>query len=322
MKRTISSWLTVLLIPVFYAGFTHILFNFYLLNQFTSVMSVGFLAGVPLAMGYLTVALSDRQTANNIWYSLFAPWVPILAFMGLTILFKTEGRACWIMILPVFFFFSSIGGIIARIVRRSQRDGSQKIQGAVVLFLPLLLSPLEKLLPDRPVRYEAYTCRDIRASPADIWSHVVRVSTIREEEDHGYLTRFLGFPRPLRAELNFTGVGGSRQAIFSKGLIFEEIVKEYNERRKMHFTIKADPNAIPPTAMDKHVVIGGQYFNVLDGTYMLETLNDSVCRLHLYSHFTLRTSFNVYAGWWAGLIMKDIQNNILRVIKTRCEAKL
>jgi NAD dependent epimerase/dehydratase family enzyme len=49
---------------------------------------------------------------------------------------------------------------------------------------------------------------------------------------------------------------------------------------------------------------------------------DSVYRLHLYSHFTLKTDFNFYAGWWAGWIMKDIQNNILQVIKTRCAAKL
>ena len=71
-----------------------------------------------------------------------------------------------------------------------------------------------------------------------------------------------------------------------------------------------------------NVVIGGELFDVLDGAYSLERLSDSVYRLHLCSHFTLRTTFNFYASWWAGLIMKDIQNNILQVIKTRCEGKL
>ena len=90
----------------------------------------------------------------------------------------------------------------------------------------------------------------------------------------------------------------------------------------MHFSITANPQDIPSTTMDKHVVIGGDYFDVLDGTYELQRLNDSVCRLHLYSHFTLRTTFNFYASWWAGWIMKDIQNNILQVIQTRSESKL
>ena len=58
---------------------------------------------------------------------------------------------------------------------------------------------------------------------------------------------------------------------------------------------------------------------MLDGTYELQPLNDSTCRLHLYSHFKLTTTFNFYAGWWAKWIMKDIQNNILTVIKERSE---
>lgn len=74
--------------------------------------------------------------------------------------------------------------------------------------------------------------------------------------------------------------------------------------------------------MDKHVVIGGEYFEVLDGTYRLEDLGNGRCRLHLYSHFALKTDFNFYASLWAGWIMKDIQNNILRVIQTRCHQNL
>jgi len=322
MKRTVLSWLIALSIPVIYAVSARIFFDSNLMQRFTPVMSLSFLVGVPLVMGYLTVALSDREKAEKVKYCFFAPWVPVLAFMGLTILFGIEGLACWIMVLPIFFIFSSLGGLIAHGTRKSQRNNRGKVQGAVVLFLPLLLAPLEKLLPHGLARYEAYTCVEIHASARNIWNHVLRVRMIEKKEDHGYLTRFLGFPRPLKAELNYAGVGGSRQAVFSKGLVFREIVRKYQDFRSMNFTIEVDPNAIPPTAMDKHVVIGGAYFNVLDGTYILESINDSACRLHLYSHFTLRTTFNAYAGWWAGLIMKDIQNNILGILKTRCEGKL
>jgi hypothetical protein len=87
----------------------------------------------------------------------------------------------------------------------------------------------------------------------------------------------------------------------------------------MNFSITADPHDIPSTTMDEHIVIGGDYFDVLDGTYELQQLNDSTYRIHLYSHFKLSTTFNFYASWWAGWIMKDIQNNILQVIKQRAE---
>ena len=42
-------------------------------------------------------------------------------------------------------------------------------------------------------------------------------------------------------------------------------------------------------------------------------------RLHLYSNFKMNTTFNFYAGWWGKIIMKDIQNNILKVVKKRAE---
>lgn len=323
MMRTIQSWLIAITIPILYAVLLRWLFNNDLLKEFPlALMSVSFLGGVPFGIGYLTIWLSDIEKVQSRKYCATAPWIPILVFMVITIAWKVEGLACWIMILPIWFIISTIAGAIAGGRRRRKHNDSQKLQSSWVLLLPLLCAPLERLIPQHTVRYEAYTYKDIQASPASIWSNVVRVRPISEAEDYGWLTRMLGFPRPIRAELDYTGVGGSRQAIFSKGLVFMEVVTEYADQQKMHFTIKADANAIPPTAMDKHVVIGGEYFDVLDGTYRLEELGNGRCRLHLYSHFALKTDFNQYASLWAGWIMKDIQNNILQVIQTRCQQNL
>lgn len=143
--------------------------------------------------------------------------------------------------------------------------------------------------------------------------------TIEANQDKGWLTKTLGFPRPIKAELNFEGVGAYREAIFTNGLVFHETVTEYIDKKKMTFSIKAYPHEIPSTTMDEHVVIGGEYFDVLNGTYELEKLNSTTHRLHLYSHFKLNTTFNFYASWWARWIMKDIQNNILQVEKLRAE---
>jgi hypothetical protein len=160
---------------------------------------------------------------------------------------------------------------------------------------------------------------DIHAGKERIWNNVTRVREISESQDKGWFTRFLGFPRPIKAELNFEGKGAFRKAIFDKGLIFDETVTDYQHQQKMSFTIKANPYDIPSTTMDEHIVVGGDYFDVLNGTYELERLNDNTYRLHLYSHFKLTTSFNFYASWWAGWIMEDIQNNILQIVKQRAE---
>ncbi len=126
-------------------------------------------------------------------------------------------------------------------------------------------------------------------------------------------------PRPVEAVLNYEGVGAWREARFSKGLVFHETVLEYIPQQKMVFSIKAYPYEIPSATMDNHIIIGGKYFDVLNGTYELQKLNNKTYRLHLYSHFKLTTTFNFYASWWAKWIMEDIQNNILQVEKYRAE---
>ncbi len=121
----------------------------------------------------------------------------------------------------------------------------------------------------------------------------------------------------MRAELDFEGIGAKREAIFEGGLVFDEKVISYEHLRHMKFSIRANTYDIPSTTFDEHVLIGGEFFDVLEGTYDLERLNEGKYRLHLYSEFKMTTSFNFYASVWGKWIMKDIQENILRVIKER-----
>jgi hypothetical protein len=320
--KSIRRWLLILGIPVTYMLILRLVFDLDLFRNFAAVMSLTFIFAIPFGSGYLVIVFSSIENVRSRSYRIFMPWIPVLVLLMITMAFGIEGWACWLMILPAFLLLSSLGGSVAGYYKMKRHDRSQKTQISLVILLPFLVAPLEKMIPARTKLFEARTAIEIRAARENIWNNVIRVREIAEKEDRGTLTNFLGFPRPVRAELNYAGVGGTRQAIFSKGLVFEEVVREYEDQKRMVFSIKADPRAIPATTMDKHVVIGGEYFDVLDGTYELERLSDGFYRLHLYSHFTMKTDFNFYAGWWAKWIMKDIQNNILQVIQTRCALRL
>jgi hypothetical protein len=200
---------------------------------------------------------------------------------------------------------------------KSKKNSNLKV--SLLVLLPLLIAPLEQWIGAIPGTYKAYTYIDIQASANKIWSNVTRVKEIPADKAQGTLTSFFRLPRPIKAELNYEGVGASRAAIFADGLIFHETVQEYEHQRKMVFSIKGNPYEIPSTTLDKHIMIGGDFFDVLNGTYELEKLNATTYRLHLYSHFRLNTTFNFYASYWARWIMEDIQNNILRVEKERAE---
>jgi len=305
--------------PVAYALLLRGLFDLDIVSDFATVMTVTFFASLPFGVGVLTIAVSDIEKVKSIRYRIFNPWVPILCFFVITLLLAIEGWGCWVMALPVFLALSSLGGLTAGYFRLRKWRNANKLNVSLVFLLPLVLGPLEHALPALPARYKAYTCIDIRSTREKIWNNVVRVKEIPAASDKGTITRFLRFPRPVKAELNYAGVGGSRKAVFTGGLVFDEVVKAYEPGKSMHFSIRANPHDIPSTTMDEHVVIGGDYFDVLDGTYQLEQLTDTTYRLHLFSHFELKTDFNFYASWWAGWIMRDIQDNILQVIKTRAE---
>jgi len=318
-KEKLYSVLKVIAIPTVYAIALRLIFGVDTWIELFSVMTVTFLFCLPTIVGLLTVYFSKIEDVRRFRYKLMMPWVPILAFFIVTLFAALEGWACWLMVLPLFLAAASVGGLYGGYLRLKKDKRNGNIYVSLFVLLPFCMAPVESMIDKIPSTYEAYTYIDIKASADKIWSNVTRVKEIPAEQDKGWLTRTLGFPRPVRAELNFEGIGAYREAIFTNGLVFHETVSEYINQKKMVFSIKAYPHEIPSTTMDKHVVIGGEYFDVLNGTYELEKLNNDTYRLHLYSHFKLTTTFNFYASWWARWIMQDIQNNILQVIKSRTE---
>lgn len=245
--------------------------------------------------------------------------MPIILFIIITLFLKIEGWPCLIMISPFFMTGAVLGGYIGQ--HYKLKKFKNKISISLIALLPLLFSPIENIIGPITSSYKAYTSIEINAPAKIIWDNVTRVREIRESEDKGFITNLLDFPRPIKAELNYEGVGAYRKAIFTNGLVFHETVTSYKDKEYMKFRIKALPHEIPLTTMDEHLVVGGKYFDVLNGTYELEKIGEEKYILHLYSNFKLTTTFNFYASWWVKIIMKDIQENILQIQKKRSENK-
>lgn len=316
-KPKLTTTLKVIAIPTIYALLLRFVFGESTWSGVFNMMSQTFLFLLPSIVGALTVYFSKIEKVKKFAYRFFAPWIPVFAFVLITLCFAIEGWPCLLMILPIFLLAASIGGLIGGYFKLRKKDN--KLYLSILTLLPLFASPIENYIGAKSTPYKAYTYIDIHASAEKIWDNVTRVKEIDAAQDKGWLTKLLNFPRPVKAELNYEGVGAYREAIFTNGLVFHETVTEYIDNKRMSFTIKALPHEIPLTTMDEHLVVGGKYFDVLNGTYELERLNDTTCRLHLWSNFKLTTTFNFYASWWANNIMKDIQNNILQVEKLRAE---
>ena len=68
------------------------------------------------------------------------------------------------------------------------------------------------------------------------------------------------------------GVGGVRHATFAGGVLFIETVDVWQPDRRLAFSIHAETTQIPAATLDEHVRVGGEFFNVLRGEYVIEDL--------------------------------------------------
>jgi uncharacterized protein YndB with AHSA1/START domain len=282
------------------------------------IMSISFLFLVPAALGFIVIWFEreERRWARM----LFGPWVSAVIMTLCTVALQLEGWICVIMALPVILFMASLGGVVAGFARpKVQTDGGRRLCVAAVALLPFVAGPLESLRA-RSNELRTVACSiDIAATPAQVWRQIRSVPRITEGEHTFSWHHRVGFPRPTEAVLEGTGVGSVRYARFEGDLLFVEKVTEWDENRRLSFSIKADTANIPPTTLDEHVIIGGPYFDVLHGTYWIEPLGPDRVRLHLASDQRLATGFNAYAAWWTEWVMADLQDYILRIVKARAE---
>ncbi len=284
------------------------------------LVTIAFLVAVPIAMGYLSVDLYFRNTDNSEiqWYKwLFLPWGAVLIDILFVVLVHWEGAICILFASPIMLAASLIGGLAARIVW--WKIGKQSTGTLTAVAMPLLVLLVEIHIA-APWQVRTVETAIAIHAPADvIWTNIKSVHAIQASELSDSWIQHVGFPRPIEATLSHDGVGGVRQASFTGGLVFTETVNTWSPKTDLQFSIRANTDSIPKSTLDDHVTIGGQYFDVLDGEYRIEKKADGVI-LHLVSHERLSTHLNPYAGFWTDAVMRTFQQQILQVIRARCEA--
>jgi hypothetical protein len=290
-------------------------------NAAFQVMSLGFMAFLPIAIGFITVFSIERRQRQPLWTWFVIPWVPVLAGEAATAAAFWEGLICIVMFTPIAMVASSVGGLVAGLIaRRVESRRANNVSVVCVMFLPLLMSGFEqRFLGERDLR-NVESVVDIQAAPAVVWKNIERVPRIDPAELQRSWSHAIGFPNPVEATLSREGIGGIRHATFEGGVLFIETVDVWEPERRLGFSIRAQTEQIPPTTLDEHVTVGGKFFDVLHGEYFLESLSGGGTRLHLVSRHRVSTDFNWYAHLWTDAVMNDLQQRILRVVKNRSEA--
>lgn len=285
-----------------------------------SVMTSAFILGTPLAMGFLSVWIAEAAGPVGWWRRILLPWASSLCGLAATMVLGWEGRICVLMLVPVMMVLSTLGGLSAVAVRRMFSRRDTQVRCAVfVALLPFFAAPVEALRERSEEVRSVQNSVIVRATPERVWREIRSVPRIEEWEHRDSWIHRMGFPRPLEAVLEGSGVGSVRMARFEHGLLFVERVTAWEEPLRLAFTIRADTANIPPGTLDEHVTVGGPYFDVLSGVYEVRPLADGTVRLHLESSQRLNTRFNWYASLWTERVMSELQSYILDVVRRRAE---
>ncbi len=302
-----------LILGLVYGVALRLIFGWDVADMYLSVMMASFLFIAPLVIGFLT---TWPLAAPSLMQCLFAPWLPCALLLLISAVLGWEGAICIVMAAPVLFLMASIGGLFGSI-----RIFKSKGVASCWALLPFMLAPLESQLPLPQAVHTLETEIHIQVPRAAIWKQIESVPEISEQENTRDFFQRLGFPRPVSATLSHPGVGGIRTARFTGGVVFIETITAWQEGHTLSFAIAAQTDQIPATTLDAHLTIGGKFFDVLQGTFTIKALNEREAVLHLQSQYRLSTPFNLYAAWWSDTVMRSIQDNILQVIKGRCEGR-
>ncbi len=311
-----SSRLKTLLIGLS-AGVTYAFLTMLLVTKFHENVSVSYIFILPLIMGAIPVFFSTKEQLQSYRTYLLMPWGITLTFFILCYAFHFEGMICLIIIVTPFLLLGSLGAFIARMAKLQDNENQTPLYSS--LILPFLFLIFEKNLITENQFYTVKTAIEIDANSETVWQNIKNVKDIKSNEIPLHFVHLIGIPKPLNGELDKEKVGGIRQITWEKGIKFQEIITSWESLKGFSYKIKVDPQSIPPTTLDEHVMIGGRYFDVVKGSYLIEKIAKNKQLITLNCTYRITTNLNFYGKFWADFILNDFNEMILEVIKKRCE---
>lgn len=283
-----------------------------------SAMSWGFIWLSPLAMGATTVYLAELQQRRSIAYYLFAPMLSTSLMVLGCLVILIEGMICAILIVPVLCLMSSVGGLLMGVICRCFNQPRATLHSLIALPLLAALLGADGPGPQRLGTVERSVL--IQASPAQVWALINHMPDIRLDEVSQAWTYRIGVPRPLSATTATEGAQHVRKVLWDKGVHFDEMVQDWEPQRHLRWTYRFAPDSVPAGALDDHVRIGGDYFDLHDTAYTLTPEGQAV-RLHLRISYRLSTDFNLYANWLGQNLIGNFAETILTLYQQRAEFK-
>jgi len=280
-------------------------------------VSVTYIFILPIILGAIPVLFSTREQLQSYKTYLILPWGIVIMFFLLCYVCGFEGMICLTLVVGPFLILGSLGAFIFRLFKLKKSGGGKKLY--VSLLLPFIILAIETNFQPTSRYYTVRTKIEINASRSKVWQHIKNVKDIKPTEIPRHFIHLIGIPKPVNGQLDKEGIGGVRHITWERGIKFQEIIKTWHDGYGFTYDIKVDPKSIPPTTLDEHVMVGGKYFDVVEGGYTIDSLSPIKSLVTLTCKYRVTTNLDLYSKFWADFILDDFNHMILEVIKKRSE---
>lgn len=281
------------------------------------VMMASFTLLVPVVIGAVTVYAAERAQRRSWAYYFWAAAGANALFVVGTFIVFIEGLICTILAVPLFGLIGGVAGLVTgAIFRRSRRANPSVLS---VAALPLLFGSIEQHLP-LPNQVDTVTAVQlIDASPEAVWQIISRADEIRPDELGSAWMYRIGVPLPLSAVTREQDGERVRHIEMGKGISFDQLVVDWQPAHLVRFEYRFTRDSFPPQALDDHVRIGGQYFDLRDTEYLLLPTAEGT-RLTVQISYRVSTHFNWYARLVARVLVGNFERTALDFYARRAEA--
>ena len=282
-------------------------------------VSITYIFSLPIILGAIPVLFSTKEQLKSYKSYLLMPWGITLTFFFLCYIMRFDGMICLVVIVAPFLILGTLGAFLYRLFKLKVKGNGTSLYAS--LLLPLLVFMIEENIQPTNEFHTVLSTIEVDSDRVNVWENIKNVESIKNEEIETHFVHVIGIPKPLNGGLDKEGVGGVRSIVWEKGIKFEEKIKTWNEGNGFSYDINVDPNSIPPSTLDEHVMIGGKYFDVVSGSYKIVPKESNRCLVELSCTYRITTNFNFYGKVWADFIIGDFNSMILEVVKNRSEQK-
>ncbi|MGJ8559128.1 MAG: hypothetical protein ACSHX3_02715 [Litorimonas sp.] len=290
-----------------------------MMGEGTQAVSIGLgiLIVLPYGLGGLAALLMNPSGEKSGTATLAVIGMIFLVLLLGSIILR-EGVICIIMLAPLWILSAFLGAFtVSKFHAKFHHKNT--LSSSLFAALPLLALFLDSYIPQETEIYTVTRTINIEAAADDIWPHLIELNGLTEDDGRWNFTQnILGIPRPASANVIGTGTNAVRKAQWRENISFEEHITTWAENDRLEWMF-VFPNDSVHAYTDRHISPDGRHLKIKSGGYALESRDASHVTLTLMTDYAATTPLNFYSALWGELILGDLQNNILKIVKDRVE---